>query len=155
RSATSIDEVLKQLQSLRAGGGATQTGSGPAAGTAASPSRRSAEPAQPNLVPRAQMLESAPAAAPSSPASALASAAAVSPPAAMAGEEDLAVVWRELLEAVGRASPFARNYLIEAHPVSITPTLLTIGFEAEFADHLELIDNQKTHALLHTKLSEF
>jgi DNA polymerase-3 subunit gamma/tau len=32
--------------------------------------------------------------------------------------------------------------------------VLTIGFDPEFADHLELVNNQKTHAILQTKLKE-
>jgi len=32
--------------------------------------------------------------------------------------------------------------------------VLTIGFDPEFADQLELVNNQRTHTLLQTKLSE-
>src|SRR5207237_8456264 len=48
---------------------------------------------------------------------------------------DLERLWTQLLEAVGRASAFTRSYLIEAHPVSVTKSLLTIGFDPDFADH--------------------
>jgi DNA polymerase-3 subunit gamma/tau len=58
------------------------------------------------------------------------------------------------VEAVGRASPFTRTYLLEAHPVSLVRNLLTIGFDPEFEDHIGLVDNSKNHALLQTKLSE-
>jgi hypothetical protein len=58
------------------------------------------------------------------------------------------------VESVGRASPFTRSYLLEAHPVSITKTLFTIGFDPEFEDHMSLVDNSKNHALLQTKLAE-
>ena len=54
--------------------------------------------------------------------------AAVAAPAAVPSERpassrrrpqaDLAELWASLLEAVGRASPFTRTYLLEAHPVS-------------------------------------
>src|SRR5439155_7342798 len=67
---------------------------------------------------------------------------------------DLGTLWRDLLEAVGRASPFARNYLIEAHPVSLAKNVFTIGFDPEFAEHIDLVNNQKTHGLLQTKLGE-
>jgi len=67
---------------------------------------------------------------------------------------DLPQLWSELVEAVGRASPFTRSYLLEAHPVSITKTLFTIGFDPEFEDHMSLVDNSKNHALLQTKLAE-
>ena len=58
------------------------------------------------------------------------------------------------MDAVQRASKFTHTYLIEAHPVSITSKLLTIGFDPEFADKLGLVDNSKTHQLLQTKLAE-
>jgi len=56
---------------------------------------------------------------------------------------------------VGRVSTFTRSYLLEAHLVSFNRKLLTIGFEPEFADHLELVDNAKNRTLIQTKLSEF
>ena len=78
-------------------------------------------------------------------------------PAAMAttpASNDLEDLWTQLLEAVGRASPFARTYLLEAHPVSLAKNLFTIGFDPEFEDHMGLVDNPRNHALLQTKLSE-
>ena len=73
------------------------------------------------------------------------------PPAA---PDDLAGLWTRLLEAVGRASPFTRTYLLEAHPVSFLKSVLTIGFDPEFEDHLGLVDNARNHTLLQTKLTE-
>ena len=70
------------------------------------------------------------------------------------GNVDLASLWAAVLDAVGRASPFTRGYLIEAHPVSLANNVFTIGFDPEFADHIDLVNNQKTHAVLQTKLSE-
>jgi hypothetical protein len=67
---------------------------------------------------------------------------------------DLAELWVRLLEAVGRASPFTRSYLGEAHPVSFQKNVLTIGFDPEFEDHLGMVDNARNHALLQTKLTE-
>ena len=55
---------------------------------------------------------------------------------------------------MGRVSPFTRSYLLEAHPVSFNTNLLTIGFDPEFADHLQLVDNAKNRTLIQTKLSE-
>ena len=83
-----------------------------------------------------------------SPAPVAAAVEAVSP------DVNLDTLWNDLLEAIGRASPFTKTYLMQAHPVSLTKKLLTVGFDAEFADHLSLVDNPKTHAVLHTKLSE-
>jgi DNA polymerase-3 subunit gamma/tau len=82
--------------------------------------------------------------APASPAAAARGSAAV----------DLAQLWREVLEAVGRASPFTKSYLLEAHPVSLVKNVFTIGFDPEFADKLELVNNPKNQALLQTKLAE-
>jgi len=67
---------------------------------------------------------------------------------------DLDNLWAKVLEAVGRVSPFARSYLLEAHAVSFSAGLLTIGFDPEFADHLELVDNTKNRTLIQTKLKE-
>jgi DNA polymerase-3 subunit gamma/tau len=63
-------------------------------------------------------------------------------------------LWAQLVESVGRASPFTRTYLLEAHPVSLAKNLFIIGFDPEFEDHIGLVDNSKNHALLQTKLSE-
>jgi hypothetical protein len=63
-------------------------------------------------------------------------------------------LWSSLVDAAGRASPFIRGYLSEAHPVSYAKNVFTIGFDPEFADHISLIDNSKNHTLLATKLAE-
>jgi DNA polymerase III subunit gamma/tau len=63
-------------------------------------------------------------------------------------------LWAHLLEAIGRASPFTRSYLLEAHPVSFNDNVLTIGFDPELADHLELVDTPKNRTLIQTKLKE-
>jgi DNA polymerase-3 subunit gamma/tau len=130
RHAVSIDTVLKQLQQLRA----------ESAGAAPRPAAVKTSAAAP-----------APAAVrPSAPAGAPASQPLTAPPAG--GE--LAQLWDKLVEAVGQASPFVRSYFIEAHPVSLTKNLLTIGFDPEFAEKIALVDNAKNHALLQTKLAE-
>ncbi|MGV3774557.1 MAG: hypothetical protein ACO1QB_16780, partial [Verrucomicrobiales bacterium] len=67
---------------------------------------------------------------------------------------DLPQLWSQLLEAVGRASGFLKTYLLEAHPVTITPSLLTIGYDPEFSEHIALVDNSKNKLVLQTKLSE-
>jgi DNA polymerase-3 subunit gamma/tau len=70
------------------------------------------------------------------------------------GGQDLAALWTALVEAVGRASPFTRTYLLDAHPVSFSGRLFIIGFDPEFQDHIGLIDNARNHTLLQTKLAE-
>src|SRR5690606_2354800 len=68
--------------------------------------------------------------------------------------QDLEQLWAQLLDAVGRASPFVRAYFVEAHPVSFVKNVFTIGFDPEFADHIALVDNSRNHALVQTKLAE-
>ncbi len=63
-------------------------------------------------------------------------------------------LWAKVIDSVGRASPFIRGYLSEAHPVSFDKNLLTIGFDPEFADHLDLVDNAKNRTVIQTKLKE-
>jgi hypothetical protein len=79
------------------------------------------------------------------------SAAATTPTVASA---DLEALWSQLIDAAGRASPFMRTYLLEAHPVSFERGVFTIGFDPEFDDHRGLVDNARNHATLQTKLTE-
>ena len=146
RNAVSLDSVLQQLQNLRNGGDASGT---PVAAASATRARTAPAPAAPS----SRMTESS--AEPSMAASAVMERPEQAlAPAPAGGESDLQQLWRRLVEAVGRASPFTRTYLLEAHPVSIAKNLLTIGFDPEFEDHIGLVDNAKNHALLQTKLSE-
>jgi DNA polymerase-3 subunit gamma/tau len=125
RHAVSIDTVLKQVQQLRA----EAAGGAPVA----------AAPRQP-----APSIKSAPA------RMSMESAAAATP----GKETELLPLWRDLVDAVGRASPFVKTYFSEAHPVSLTKNVLTIGFDPEFSAHIPLVDNSKNHALIQTKLAE-
>lgn len=131
RNSVSIDSVLKRLNELRGDAGAASN------------------------VPPATLAPSAPprpiVAAPSRPAQ-----TALTPPAALpvASDVDLQPLWANLLEAVGRVSPFARSYFIEAHPVSLAKNVFTIGFDPEFAEHIAMVDNAKNHTLIATKLAE-
>jgi DNA polymerase-3 subunit gamma/tau len=68
---------------------------------------------------------------------------------------NLTELWHQLVDSVGRASPFVRGYLIDAFPVSFERGLFVIGFDKEFADQRGLVDTTRNHALLATKLSEF
>jgi DNA polymerase-3 subunit gamma/tau len=151
RNAVSVDAVLKQLQAMRETGGSNTPASAataptPSPATAAAPPRRiqtqttvaAAAPTPPASTEPTQLQES------SQPAADIAS----EPP------KDLVTLWAALVESVGRASLFTRTYLLEAHPVSLSDKLLTIGFDPEVEDHIGLIDNAKNHALLQTKLSE-
>jgi DNA polymerase-3 subunit gamma/tau len=152
RNALPIDTVLKQLQQLRESGGGS--GAGATGARAASPppqassSGRESAPSEPassqSRLTSAATTQSAPAPEP---------ARLVKTPAAPAAA-DLESLWSSLVDAAGRASPFIKSYLLEAHPVSFAKNVFTIGFDPEFADHISLIDNSKNHTLLQTKLAE-
>jgi DNA polymerase-3 subunit gamma/tau len=135
RAAVPIEAVLRQLQQLRSAAGPPP----------------SAPPAAPAPWSPAAVTLASPASAPA--VAATASAPSPAPAAAPAGT-DLDALWVALLDAVGRASPFVRQYLNEAHPVGISGNLFTIGFDPEFAGTLSLVDNAKNRAVLHTKLGE-
>jgi hypothetical protein len=62
-------------------------------------------------------------------------------------------LWARVLEAVGRASPFTRTYLLEATG-NFSDGTLTIYFEPEFEDHLGLVDNERNRKLLQKVLSD-
>jgi len=137
RNAVSLDAVLKQLNQLRAGTPSASATTVTAPATPAAPAPRPA--------PKAPVASSATIAAPA------ASAVATEP---VPVSSDLATLWTQLIEAVGRVSPFTRSYLVDANPVSFVKNVLIIGFDPEFQDHLGLVDNARNHTLLQTKLAE-
>jgi DNA polymerase-3 subunit gamma/tau len=143
RHAVSLDSVLKQLNQLRGQSGTAGTPSPKQAEAAPAVERRPAIRREPEN----RHQHAGPEAGVPPP---LAAAPAVASPASA----DLTELWGSLLEAVGRASPFARSYLVDAVPVSFGNNLLTIGFDSEFEDHLGLVDNARNHTLLQTKLME-
>ena len=134
RNAVSIDTLLKQLQAIRSGDSST-----PASRPA--PQRSVAPAAAPAPAPPSRTATSAETPPPPAPVS--------TAPAA-----ELQPLWQQLLDAVGRASTFTRSYLSDAHPLSFERNVLTVGFDPEFADQMELVNNPKTHALLQGKLQE-
>jgi len=151
RNAVSIDSVLKRLQDLRGGGTGSPAQAIPQPRPqAAAPVQRPAQRVE--AEPAAQRVESRPVApVAAAPAPAFQESAAPTEPAP---SNDLETLWARLVEADGRASPFVRSYLLEAHPVSFNKNILTIGFAPEFEDHIALVDNARNHTLLQTKLGE-
>ncbi|MDB6036269.1 MAG: polymerase subunit gamma/tau, partial [Verrucomicrobiales bacterium] len=168
RNALSIDALLGRLNALRI---SAPPGEGPSAGAALPrkgaapvPARAVAEsapvavvpvqsfelaeaasvPVVPPLLVKAIVEESVPPAQPKQPESACEDAGS-----------KLERLWSQVLDAVGRASPFTRTYLLEAHPVSFERNTFLIGFDPEFKDHLGLVDNPKNRTLIQTKLAEF
>jgi DNA polymerase-3 subunit gamma/tau len=150
RSALSLDAVLKQLNQLRGqSGAAVAPAAAPVQAQASAPARPAAASA-----PAFSLREAVAAAAPVAPAPKIATPIAPAPAVTPVAPGDLAGLWTNLIAAVGRASPFTRGYLIDAHPVSFEKNVLTIGFDPEFADHLGLVDNARNHSLIATKLAE-
>jgi DNA polymerase-3 subunit gamma/tau len=138
RHALSIDTVLQHLQQARL------------RGTEAVPATAAALPSPPARAAAAPSASEAPAPAATAPPA----PTAAPPPDERVEAGPLESLWTAVLDAVGRVSPFTRSYLLEAHPVAFQQQLLTIGFDPEFADHLELVDNGKNRALIQTKLAE-
>jgi len=139
RSAVSLDSVLKQLNQLRGPGAAGGTTNRPQNSEKVLREGREGNESKMSVQP-----------SPLSRASRDISALQEAPPASA----DLCELWARLIEAVGRASPFTRSYLVDANPVSFEKSILTIGFDPEFEDHLGLVDNARNHTLLQTKLAE-
>jgi DNA polymerase III subunit gamma/tau len=131
RNAVSLDSVLKQLNQLRSG-----VGNSAAPSAIVTASSQTAPAAKPTAKVHQEI------AAPAT----LREAQPVS--------GDLSELWTKLIEAVGKASPFTRSYLVDANPISFEKNILVIGFDPEFEDHLGLVDNARNHTLLQTKLAE-
>ncbi len=133
REAIGLDAVLRQLHQMR------QEEAAPASAppTAAPP-------------PAVALREAAP---PGETTEALPAQASTPPPPPAQGG-DVATLWPNLLEAVGRVSTFTRSYLAKAFPVRLDDKHLVIGFDPEFADQLPLVDNPRNQAILQTKLTE-
>ena len=151
RAAISIDAVLKQLQELRSGTAGTiiskPTEARAPAATISRPAPDRTSPSTPTAsVPRA-------AAGTSSSIATAEVRETATAPGGPAGS-DLAQLWLQLIEAVGRASPFTRTYLLGAHPVALGKNAFTIGFDRSLEDQIGLVDTPNVHALLRTKLAE-
>ncbi|HYV26741.1 MAG TPA: DNA polymerase III subunit gamma/tau, partial [Candidatus Eisenbacteria bacterium] len=99
RKSVSLDDVLKQLQQLRS---EHNNAAAPADANVSQPMSRAGE---------LKLAEAASAGRPTVPA-----AAPVVSTSARGSDANLETLWRNVIEAVGRASPFTRSYLLEAHP---------------------------------------
>ncbi len=144
------------------GAPAAPASSSPVAKAAPEPARQTGPPPSASALERPAAPEirasSPPVAEPKTQAAPAPKPAAATPSQASAsssgGGVDLEALWPQIVDAVGRASPFTRTYLPEAHPVSFVKNVLTIGFDPEFSAHLGLVSNPKNQALFQTKLKE-
>ena len=156
RNAVSVDAVLKRLQELRKGAGgsmpASDAASSPASNRKTAPSNATA--ARSSSSQRSSSGETTEQQKASTSPVEVPSAAPVTIEHGADGFAALETLWTSLVDSVGRASPFTRSYLLEAHPVSFEKGVFVIGFDPEFADHLALVDNARNHTLLQTKLGE-
>jgi len=150
RRSISLDAVLKQLNQLRQSGEAGL----PSPVSTPAPTRNPVA-TKPASAPTSMAVTPKPAPTPPKPADPAAEPeAARAQPVAPTGTDDIEELWRKIVDAAGRASPFVRTYLLEAHPVSFDGRVFTIGFDPEFSDHIGLVDNAKNRDMLSTKLKE-
>jgi DNA polymerase-3 subunit gamma/tau len=162
RNAVSLDSVLAQLENLRDGTAAVSTAGAarPSAESHAAAPRKSAPvpasaPATPTSAAAYAAIEEPKATfgAPSSTSSEKTPPAPVTP-APAAAPTDLFGLWTQIVETVGRHSPFTKTYLDGAHPVSFANNVFTIGFGPDSEDHIGLVDNARNQALLKKVLAE-
>lgn len=166
RHAVSIDELLKTLQQLRAGGATpAMEASIPevrpvrapiapvkATRTVASVSVVNAEKS-PVIAGAAATVPVASNGVSATVASTPVAVAVASSPAP-AASGDLDAQWAAIVEAVGRVSAFTRSYLLNAFPVSLANSVFTIGFGPEYADHISLVDNKKNREIIQKQMAE-
>jgi DNA polymerase-3 subunit gamma/tau len=173
RQAVSIDAVLKQLRELRSGSAGTLPAVNPipqqpalrTAGRVVVDAPAEPPQAKPVVVAPAAPMPSAPALVPAvttpTPAPATPISTPLIPPSAdpvipvaSATPADLASLWTGVLECVSRISLFTHSYLVNAHPVSFERQVLTIGFQPEFADQVDLVDNAKNRKIIQGVLQD-
>jgi len=143
RNAVSIDQVLGTLADLREKSASASPNRSPEPAPARSP----AAAAPPKPKGTSQL-------APSKPAPTERPAPTTPPLSDNQGPTDLKLTWQRVVDRVGRASPFAKSYLLQAHPVELTANVFTIGFTPGNIDNLELADHPKNHGLIQEALAE-
>ena len=74
------------------------------------------------------------------------------------GETDLATVqrtWYSIIDRIGHALPLAKNYLRDARPVAEQGDTMVIGFDPEFAEHLQRVNTPRNLQVMQKTLSNF
>jgi DNA polymerase-3 subunit gamma/tau len=69
----------------------------------------------------------------------------------MASVED---AWAYAVEHLGKVTPLAKTYLVGARPLRLQGDVVVIGFDPEFAERREFVDNARNRELLQSKLGE-
>jgi hypothetical protein len=62
--------------------------------------------------------------------------------------------WHQATEHLKTVNPLAKTYLVGTKPLSFTNGILVIGFDPEFAERLEFVDNTRNKEVLQTRLKE-
>jgi DNA polymerase III subunit gamma/tau len=62
--------------------------------------------------------------------------------------------WTYAVEHLGKVTPLAKTYLVGARPLRMQGDAVVIGFDPEFAERREFVDNARNRELLQSKLSE-
>ncbi len=73
---------------------------------------------------------------------------------ATASSATIEEAWEYAVEHLGRATPLAKSYLVGTRPLGMKGSVLTIGFDPEFADRREFVDRPRNIELLQSKLKE-
>jgi DNA polymerase-3 subunit gamma/tau len=66
----------------------------------------------------------------------------------------LSDAWAYAVEHLGKVTPLAKTYLVGARPLRMQGDVVVIGFDPEFAERREFVDNARNRELLQSKLSE-
>ncbi|MEI6971404.1 MAG: DNA polymerase III subunit gamma/tau [bacterium] len=140
-TAVTIDEIIAQINKLKTSLGAPPPGTVSAterpqavAIAASAPKMQETRPAAPSVVKDAP------------PADAVKQAAAAQPAQVVAvvgagGEvELLKSKWRTIVDNVGRLAPQAKVAILDACPVSVEGNVVVIGFDPEFAAHMQRME---------------
>jgi DNA polymerase-3 subunit gamma/tau len=143
RNAVPVDDLLQRLRVMRSGSDPNPPGEVLAAPGRADP-RKAPASGEARTRPSRRPPPDPAASEPQTPA-----APAPAPPS-----DDLQVLWQDLLERVGKTSPFVRGYLVQTSPVSWENRRLTIGYRPELADQIELLDSPRNRNLVVAKLKE-
>ena len=62
--------------------------------------------------------------------------------------------WAYAVEHLGKVTPLAKTYLVGARPLRLQGDVVVIGFDPEFAERREFVDNARNRELLQSKLGE-
>ena len=74
--------------------------------------------------------------------------------AASTASVSLSEAWTYAVEHLGKVTPLAKTYLVGARPLRLQGDVVVIGFDPEFAERREFVDNARNRELLQSRLGE-